>query len=632
MSVLDNQFEKIQSSQPEKTAGLASLPDRAAAFLVDCGFLVLFISLVTAPFKRNLDYADLNEDVKAYLVNYCWIILLTFCSIIIYQTLMIWLRGGTIGKLIFKIRVVNMWTAQNPKLTEALLRSVSWVFSVIPLGLPFLEIMSNPQRRSLHDRINDTVVVSISNRQGMAPSREERALVHSVYSFFLALVFIACAVEIKSLVTEFSTFNDFFGYLSESDFACEEVTEAQKNWPQASDVKEQRLNIALALYATDAIDEACLDVEARRTFYFKENLVSAYLAKAFSTADDSTLSDGYLHKVCEVDSQSEECELTKIIVLWTEKKWDDAAEVFRKLEKSEKAYVKIWAIKHQEKNKDYSKELETIEGLWPNSVLKGYLGSHATVALWGAHRKDEARQAFLGVYDEIPSDQQESFSRWMCDSELEDACGYKTASCSAFYDAMGSGDVAEDTEDAASVLTYIKSIQCQPDYSKVLAQLKLKIEDPNLYLYIQGLQAKEYKKKYEANQIFENLLKEVDADPQFAYEVRRQSLELISRSDELEEITKQWRSEQTRSWYWLRLGQRIFKKYIDLNQHMEAAKVGKELLEIDPYDSVLRRDVVVALFKGGKVDEAKGLADEIRRSIASTDEFDNILMQMKRTQ
>lgn len=627
MSVLENPGDKPIQKTEEKAAGLAGLPDRMAAFLVDLGFLILLVSLITAPFKRNLDYADLNEDVKSYLINYGWIVLLSLICILAYQTLMVHFRGGTIGKIIFKIRVVNMWTGTRPSLTESFLRSFAWVFSAIPLGLPFLEIMSNPHRRSLHDRINDSIVISVSPRQGIAPSKEERALVRSIYSFILGLVFLGGAVEVNSLVTEFATLNDFFGYLSESDFVCEEVSDAQKNWPLTGTEREPRLKIALTLYATDMIDETCLDVEARRAFYFKEDTVSAYLAKAFSTSDDPSLSDGYLHKVCETDAQSDECHLTKIIVLWTEKKWDEAALVFKELENTKNAYVKIWAIKHLEKNKEYQKELQTIEALWPNPVLKSYLGSHATVALWGSHRKDEARQAFLGVYDQIPEDQQESFARWMCDSELEETCGFNTASCGVFYDTMGAPEESEDS--TASVLTYLKSLQCRPDYSKSLAQVKLQIDDPQLYLFVQGLQAKAYKKKYEANQIFDNLVKEVESDPQFVYEVRRERIDLVTRADEMDEIVEAWKSEESRSWYWIRLGQKIFEKYQELNQHEEAAQVGQEIIDIDPLNSHLRRGVTVSLYKAGKLNEAKKMADLITRSIASSDEFDAVVNKIK---
>src|SRR5690606_17801897 len=86
-----------------------------------------------------------------------------------------------------------------------------------------------------------------------------------------------------------------------SPLYCEEVTAAQSQWPMERGMTPNRVSIALALFAAGIVEEGCLDQEAYFEFQNGDHHELAYLARAFATSEESSLSDQYLDKVCEND-------------------------------------------------------------------------------------------------------------------------------------------------------------------------------------------------------------------------------------------------------------------------------------------------------------------------------------------
>lgn len=610
---------------------IATLPDRIAAAFVDGLILTVILGVVIAPFRKNLLYSVLNENVTSYIQNFVAIVAICVFGFLAYQTFMVYFKGATVGKLIFKIKVVNLFTAETPSLTESFLRSFIWMVSVIPFALPFLEIFSNTQRRALHDRINDTIIVSTGKHVGRAPTRREKIVVRSFYSFFLFMFLSIVLINIINIRQEYTSMNDFLGSFTESSFVCEDVSDAQNEWPKDNGRRESRLVVALTLFATDQIDEDCLDVEARRAFYFNEDLHLAYLAKAFSTSNEPGLSDHYLKKVCDIDEDSDACSLTKIIILWTEKNWDEASGIFKNLEASADPIIKIWAVKHFEKNKNYYEELKAVDSLWPNPVLKGYIGTHRTIALWGLHRNDEARQAFLGTYDSVASDQKETLSAWMCDVEVEESCSQDhSTSCQIFLKHLD----REEFPIVSTALTYIKTLSCKPEFNKALSGLTYKTQDTNLRTYIRALYEKSNKNRNTARTMFKKLLLDIDDDPQFDYEVRRQLIDLSNTESDVTVFFNEWKENESRNWYWIRLGHRISDKYFELKKYKKVAEIGDILVNIDPDSPSLKQKLLVAYFNLGQTEKLYQIVNSMKphsdRTIASKNEWEDIYSKYSR--
>lgn len=79
---------------------------------------------------------------------------------IIYQTFFLLQYGATLGKIVAKIRVIEIATLQNPNIFVALNRAVFRVISELLFYLGFLWAMFDPSRQGWHDKTARTLVVN----------------------------------------------------------------------------------------------------------------------------------------------------------------------------------------------------------------------------------------------------------------------------------------------------------------------------------------------------------------------------------------------------------------------------------------------------------------------------------------
>lgn len=67
-------------------------------------------------------------------------------------------NGKTLGKKLLKIRVVSL-THSKITLFQAIERALGYGASFLELGFGFMQFFINPNRRTVHDRIAETIVV-----------------------------------------------------------------------------------------------------------------------------------------------------------------------------------------------------------------------------------------------------------------------------------------------------------------------------------------------------------------------------------------------------------------------------------------------------------------------------------------
>ena len=69
--------------------------------------------------------------------------------------------GASIGKIVMKIRVMEVMTLQNPNVLVALNRAVFRVVSEMFFYLGFLWGLMDPARQTWHDKTAKTLVVNV---------------------------------------------------------------------------------------------------------------------------------------------------------------------------------------------------------------------------------------------------------------------------------------------------------------------------------------------------------------------------------------------------------------------------------------------------------------------------------------
>jgi uncharacterized RDD family membrane protein YckC len=142
---------------------LAPFWRRAAAFIVD--FLSSFgiflaVLLPGGRLAANLGYVTDDVNLKFGFEHwYSLVILVAYFALATW-----WGNGKTIGKWLFGIRVVSL-VHPGMSLWHSVERALGYGASFLEFGFGFIQFFIHPNRRTVHDRIAETIVVLDAKRR-----------------------------------------------------------------------------------------------------------------------------------------------------------------------------------------------------------------------------------------------------------------------------------------------------------------------------------------------------------------------------------------------------------------------------------------------------------------------------------
>lgn len=146
--------EQLESLIQREQISLASIRQRAAAFGIDELLLsIIMIVILWDSMAQAKTLEDMIAVTNSFLLEYMTIK-------IIYQTFFTMQYGASLGKIVMKIRVIELSTLSNPRFLSAFNRSVFRVVSELLFYLGFVWAMLDPYRRSWHDRSGRTLVIN----------------------------------------------------------------------------------------------------------------------------------------------------------------------------------------------------------------------------------------------------------------------------------------------------------------------------------------------------------------------------------------------------------------------------------------------------------------------------------------
>jgi uncharacterized RDD family membrane protein YckC len=138
----------------DKSLSLASVRSRAAAFGIDELLLSVLLSIVL---WDSITAATTMEEIIAVVNAF----ILEYMAIkILYQTFFTMQYGATLGKIVLKIRVIEIKAAGNPSFLSAFNRAVFRIVSELLFYLGFIWAFFDPYRRAWHDLSGRTLVVN----------------------------------------------------------------------------------------------------------------------------------------------------------------------------------------------------------------------------------------------------------------------------------------------------------------------------------------------------------------------------------------------------------------------------------------------------------------------------------------
>ncbi len=132
---------------------LASIAKRASAFFLDEFLLSLLLVIALwdafASVENSLELVALSQQ---FTLEY---IILK----IVYQTFFVFMYGATLGKMMMRIRVVELPSLEKPSFGAALNRAIIRIVSEMLFYLGFVWGMMDPLRRTWHDLTAKTLVI-----------------------------------------------------------------------------------------------------------------------------------------------------------------------------------------------------------------------------------------------------------------------------------------------------------------------------------------------------------------------------------------------------------------------------------------------------------------------------------------
>ena len=169
-------YSKRQEYLPDGTLTLASFRRRLLALIIDLSLIAVIILLLTVIVSKLLGletaqfiWNDLEEyELEAEGINRSLMHAINLCMgflPLVYFFISVFISNGrTIGKKITAIKIVGIYH-HKLNLWHCLERSLGYVASAAEMGLGFFQVLWNPNRMALHDKIAETIVIKCSRKK-----------------------------------------------------------------------------------------------------------------------------------------------------------------------------------------------------------------------------------------------------------------------------------------------------------------------------------------------------------------------------------------------------------------------------------------------------------------------------------
>jgi uncharacterized RDD family membrane protein YckC len=488
--------------------------DRLSAQIFDNLIVLLPVFIVlSAPFKSRFYHGMLLENQDEIFICALANVLVAISVFVIYHTFAITFFGTTIGKRLFQLQVVDVWTGGQVSFYRAFGRAVVSIFSILFLGFGFLTLFSNERRRSVADLWFECEVTSLVPTLTSVPNRSERVLVRFVCGLLAGIFCLGLFATIYGVFSRPEGSSELSSWLSDRQSRCEAVEDAVASWPKKENAealdKPDRLQVGLSLYAAGLVDRSCLrtelDIEAS---YGKSLGPEYYLAQSFVHSDEPEISDSYLTHVCEQDANSSACELSHVVSAWGDSNWDELSLAITKM-KSPDIASSVWAIRHYMKRGEPELAFQWIQKISPNKALGNFLEVQRTKALWLMDRTSEAKSLALSNLETLPDDLQRDLASWMCVQETSVDChSEKSASC-AWLKTQEVGSIEE--EDPAYAVALLKTKECSSEGNVNYLDLANMSESAAWQNLIRGVSKIRANEKLAGKKLFQEVIADEDA-------------------------------------------------------------------------------------------------------------------------
>lgn len=402
--------ESSQSSFRKQT--LAPVQDRFMAFAFDAAlcFPTLFIFL--KPLWKKIQYLSLTAiDSMELKVLLALGALFSIFLFVAFNAVCLYRWGATPGKRIFQIRVVSVNGLESLGFSQAAMRSLVWAWQVVCLGLPFMEVLSQKDRRPWHDRLGETLVVTDKKVFSESPHWIEQHFFRNLYwAMFVVFVFTV-SLEVRGLLR-----GSFHGDMKREEllqegYLCSSLSEAL-----SGDADTSRLDFGLGLFLLGHLNSECLESELDFVIWSQneEELPWAYLTRAFLSEASGNDAQADFNRACPEQDDSAVCAITH---------WKLTGGTSSSL-KSTWLY-RVAHLKELVKAGNFSELKAHINSVkWPSSLVS-YVQAKGLQSLFVRGEKKAFEETFPILASAWDHDLKMEMGSWGCLAQLTESCDSK---------------------------------------------------------------------------------------------------------------------------------------------------------------------------------------------------------------
>lgn len=357
---------------------VASVTDRFLAFILDMLIFSPIVSFAVAGILRKLKTVlILNSEAEEAMVLWGVFVLGILIVSSFLQSLFLYFWQASPGQKFLQLQVVAYPLQGNTKLSfgQCLLRSVSWWVGLMFFGIPFLEVLGHPLRRAFHERISDTLVVSLKQEAVDLPMALETQYIRStLWTFFGALFFVGAVFLLKSYKQALR--GGLVAGRALPTASCPALSSEKYS-------EQKRLDMALALYFAEEVDEACVYAEAQNAVWNRsgEDKALGQLAMAMISQDEKDAA-AYKEKICLESRGSEACAIAEYL----KAEAPDRGNVLRRAGLG-LVSSRLLLLKDSMELANYASAVGLIQDLEPEEPLQSYLQRNLVRAAWALNEK-----------------------------------------------------------------------------------------------------------------------------------------------------------------------------------------------------------------------------------------------------
>lgn len=653
---------------------LARPLDRLAAVIADLLLALPVIAVFSAPFRRHATEAQMIGSDENWIAAWIGVLAVTVILLIVYQTVFLALWGVTPGKRFMGLRVVSIWRPEDRlRPQQALVRSCGFVLELVLFCMPLVALLGDTLRRSFHDRLAETVVVSVRpERVASAPSSSEHTVALGLQAAAFLAVAIVCSSTIWSRLHRSSSPTNEKGAAEaankdEANHLCAIVSQAHQEWlPLRGEATPSRLSVALTLYAAGRIELDCLSREADLALWSAhqdslDERASANLAKGLVEFDHNKQAKVYFDRACEESKNSDACRMGQFLLLsyaqadakspearleaqepagestQNESVQNDADEAADRIALDHKIetlvdtvteqsapFARVWVASYlyqtsRESSGEGSSEaqrrdrsMRLIDDLAHESMLAGFTASQRARILWANDRKSEARVAIQSALELGRVDQKLEDAQWICEREIEEHGCTADAERACRVLASVVDRSAESLERSEILVTNVRGEACLGSLNvKRIDELNELVASQDQRDYLAAVREATLQHGAEARQAFQKLSINREAQELLQNEASVRLIELANSASELEPLRAQWLKFSSDSDGWQRVGRKLIERLSEFKNWRSAVEVGLAMSNTQRLDTQSKKSVVVAAFHAGD----KKLARDIVQSL-----------------